>query len=101
MYKLDFLPIAKRDLKQIVDYISVNLEAPQAAMDFLDTVDATVDCLAVNPFAGHPYRPVNPIATEYRDKKVKNYLLFYVVLENTIEIHRLVYAKRDLPKIIR
>ena len=41
------------------------------------------------------------IETEYRALPVKNYLVFYVVKEDEVEIHRIVYAKMDLGKIIR
>jgi plasmid stabilization system protein ParE len=46
------------------------------------------------------YRPLKPINTEYRVMTVKNYLVFYTVLKETIEIHRVVYKKRNLSQLI-
>ena len=40
-------------------------------------------------------------AAEYRMLPVKNYLVFYVVTEHDVEIHRIVYSKMDITKIIR
>ena len=47
------------------------------------------------------YRPIKPIQTEYRVLTVKNYLVFYVILGEIIEIHRIVYKKRNLSQLIK
>ena len=33
-------------------------------------------------------------------QQVKNYMVFYVVLEKHIEIHRIIYKKRNLSQLI-
>jgi len=48
-----------------------------------------------------PSFQLKPIKTEYRVLTVKNYLVFYVVLEETIEIHRIIYRKRNLSQLIQ
>jgi len=47
------------------------------------------------------YLPSFQLQTEYRVLTVKNYLVFYVVLEETIEIHRIIYRKRNLSQLIQ
>lgn len=37
---------------------------------------------------------------EYRLLPVNNYLVLYVVIDNVVEIRRIVYAKMDLEKLI-
>jgi plasmid stabilization system protein ParE len=100
-YAISYLPIAEKDLIEIVDYISGTLEAPKAALNFIDEVEKQIVNLKTNPYSHRLYRPSKPIDTEYRILRVKNYLIFYVVLDNIIEIHRVIYAKRDLTKVIK
>jgi addiction module RelE/StbE family toxin len=94
------LPTVQKDLAAISDYISLTLNAPQAAFNFLDMLEKSIAKLPENPFAHRLYSPLKPVATEYRVMTVKNYLVFYTVLEGAIEIHRVVYKKRDLNKLI-
>jgi len=84
-----------------MEYITFTLEAPRAALNLLDELEKAINNLKNSPLAHHLYRPIKPIQTEYRVLTVKNYLVFYVVLEETIEIHRIIYKKRDLSKLIK
>ena len=84
-----------------MEYIIFTLEAPQAALKLLDELEKSINNLKVFPLAHRLYRPIKPIQTEYRVLTVKNYLVFYVVLEETIEIHRIIYKKRNLSQLIK
>ena len=84
-----------------MEYITFTLEAPRAALNLLDELEKAINNLKILPLAHRLYRPIKPIQTEYRVLTVKNYLVFYVVLEETIEIHRIIYKKRDLSKLIK
>ena len=84
-----------------MEYITINLEAPQAALNLLDELEKSITNLKEFPLAHRLYRPIKPIPTEYRVLTVKNYLVFYVVLENTIEIHRMIYKKRNLSQLVK
>ncbi|MDR1105439.1 MAG: type II toxin-antitoxin system RelE/ParE family toxin [Treponema sp.] len=100
-YSIRYLPVAKKDLVEIVDYICKTLNAPRAALNFIDEVEEKIINLKNNPYSHRLYRPSEPIETEYRLLSVKNYLVFYVVLDNIIEIHRVLYNKRNLSHIIK
>ncbi|MHC6202608.1 type II toxin-antitoxin system RelE/ParE family toxin [Breznakiellaceae bacterium SP9] len=100
MYEIKYLPTVQKDLESISDYISLTLGAPQAALNFLDALEKALVNLKDNPFAHRLYRPIKPISTEYRVITVKNYLVFYTAFEGTIEIHRVIYKRRDLSKLI-
>jgi addiction module RelE/StbE family toxin len=100
-YIIKYLPVAKKDLLEIVDYICKTLNAPKTALDFIDEIEEKIINLKNNPYSHRLYRPSEPIETEYRLLSVKNYLVFYVVLNNTIEIHRVIYNKRNLSEIIK
>ena len=101
MPEIKYLPSFYYELDAIVEYITYTLEAPQAASNLLDELERSINDLKDFPLARRLYRPIKPIATEYRILTVKNYLVFYVVLENSIEIHRIIYKKRDLSKLLK
>ncbi|MDR0312556.1 MAG: type II toxin-antitoxin system RelE/ParE family toxin [Treponema sp.] len=101
MPEIKYLPSFQQELNAIVDYITFTLEAPRAASNLLDELEKSINNLRVFPLAHRLYRPIKPIQTEYRVLTVKNYLVFYVVLEETIEIHRIIYKKRNLSQLIK
>ena len=102
MYELCFLPAAKRDINEMILYISDTLDAPQAALDLLDALESGAEHLRKFPYMCRLYDIGMPLDFEYRALPVKNHLIFYVVLEDkkTVEIHRVIYAKRDMTRIL-
>jgi addiction module RelE/StbE family toxin len=101
MLDIVYLPSFQQDLDAITDYITYTLEAPQAASNLLDELEKSINGLKTFPLAHRLYRPIKPLTVEYRVLTVKNYLVFYVVLEKAIEIHRIVYKKRNLSQLIK
>jgi addiction module RelE/StbE family toxin len=100
-YEITYLPLALADLEEIFHYIVNKLEAPQAAQNLRDEIDAAVQGLVQFPYAHGLYQAQKPLKKEYRKLTVKNFYLFYVVGKDTIEIHRVIYAKRDIESILR
>jgi len=100
MYKITYLPIAQKDLWDITVYILDNLKSPKAATVFIDTLDKSILRLRQYPYSCKLYQPQEPLESEYRFLPVKNYLVFFVVTENTVEIHRIVYVKMNLEKLV-
>ena len=101
MARLRYLVTAQQDLEGITDYITDTLKAPKAALDFVDNIEAGVNRLLEHPYSCRIYQPIKPIDTEYRVLVVKNHLVFYVVLDDVVEVHRVVYGRRNLPNIIK
>ena len=100
MYEIIYLPIAKKDLAEIATYITDNLKAPMAAMDLLETLDKSISRLGEFPFSCKVYQS-ETLESEYRLLPVKNYAVFYVVEERIVVVHRVIYAKRNITKIIK
>ncbi|SHK12160.1 addiction module toxin, RelE/StbE family [Anaerobranca californiensis DSM 14826] len=100
-YEIRYLPLASKDLYNIVSYIVDELKAPKAAMDLIDAFDTSISKLAQFPCSCRVYYPEKALENEYRVLPVKNYLVFYVVREQVVEIHRVIYAKMDLSKVIK
>lgn len=95
MYELKYLPLAQKDLKEIIGYIANSLKTPQAAMDLLHILDRSIRRLQQFPYSCKRYQSEEPLEADYRILPVKNYLVFYVVTEHDVEIRRIIYAKMD------
>jgi toxin ParE1/3/4 len=87
---------ANLDIEEITNYIfDLN---PVAAHRFLDDLDEVFDLLADFPFIGR-LRP--DLGADVRSYPVGSYLVFYVPAADCIEIARVIYGGRDLPKIFK
>ena len=97
MYKLEYLPIARKDMLEIVRYISLELHNPDAANRLaLELVNAVEKVLRF-PYATPVYQTIRPLKHEYRKILVQNFLIFYLIDEEKklVTVARVVYAKRD------
>jgi len=100
MYRLKYLPLALKDLSDITNYIANTLKAPKAALDFVNTFENSILRLQEFPYSCKIYKTIQELNFEYRMFPVKNYLVFYIVTENEVEIHRIIYKKRNLENLI-
>ena len=96
MYKVIYLPTARRQLEEAVTYIAEELCAPDAADDLLNAVDEAVRALSEMPYRHALYPLLFAMKREIRFVPVRNYNLFYVVNEDqkTVEIWRLIHQLR-------
>ena len=102
MYKLEYLPVARKDMLEIVRYISGELQNPDAADRLaVELVDAAESVLTF-PYATPAYQPIRPLKHEYRKILFQNYLMFYWVDEEKklVTVARVVYAKRDYGRLL-
>lgn len=95
MHKIVYLPLAERDLLEALDYIAYTLDAPGAARDLLDEFDRTVRRVAEFPYAFALYRTDRPMRDEIRMVPVKNYVLYYAVFQDRVELRRFLHGRRD------
>ena len=93
MYEIIYLPTARKQLEDIVDYIAVGLAAPDAAHVFIDEVDKAAKSLAEMPYRHPIYHTSFAVLEEVRWISVKNYNVFYKVFEEDkiVEIRRVVH----------
>ncbi len=96
MYELKYLPLAIKDLHGIIDYITNILKAPESAGNLLDYLEISISRLRQFPFAFKIYQSAEPLKTEYRMLPIKNYFVFYVVIGNIAEIHRIINGRINL-----
>lgn len=102
MYTLEYLPIAKRDMAAIAEYIGVKLANPAAADALAEKMVREAEKLTDMPYKCGVYISSRPLKHEYRKLLVKNYIMFYYVDESKklITVARVVYAKRDIRKLL-
>jgi plasmid stabilization system protein ParE len=100
MYKVELLPFAITDLEDIVRYISETLEAPKAAAKLKEEIYTKASQLKKNPMRYRVYAPSLNLKREYRKMPVKNYSVFFVIKNDTIEIHRVLYSRRNMSAIL-
>ena len=100
MYEVIYLPTARKQLEDIVDYLAFELNAPDAAIDFINEVDAAGKSLAEMPYRHPIYHTRFAVLEEVRWVPVKNYNIFYKVfeVEKTVEIRRVLHQLQDTEK---
>ena len=97
-YKLRILPIFERDLNDIVDYIVFKLKNPDAANSLVDNVEKAIYKRLEYPEAFEKFNSSRKRKHSYYRIFVKNYIIFYVVLDDIMEVRRILYSKRNLDK---
>ena len=102
MYKLEFLPIAKKDMDDIIYYISNNLKNRTAAINLSNNFIKGANSILEFPYGSSVYRTSKKLKQEYRCFKIKNFLMFYNVNEkdSVITIVRVLYQKMDINNIL-
>ncbi|WP_276357685.1 type II toxin-antitoxin system RelE/ParE family toxin [Cohnella caldifontis] len=89
---IKYLPSAVQDLTDIVDYISI--DNPTAAIQVINQIDESISILAHFPYSGVTPKVARLQLLNYRVLVVQNYLVFYVVETDFIEVRRILHAKR-------
>lgn len=102
MYKLEYLPIAKKDMVEIVQYISKELQNPEAATRLAMNLTEAAESLLTFPYSTPVYQPIRSVKHEYRKILVQNYLIFYWIDEEKklVIIARVIYAKRNYNRLL-
>ena len=100
MYEVIYLPTARKQLEDIVDHLAFELNAPDAALDFINEVDAAAKSLADMPYRHPIYHTSFAVLEEVRWVPVKSYNVFYKVFEEekTVEIRRVLHQLQDTNK---
>ena len=98
-YKLRYLPLFWSDLNGAVTYISTVLNNPLAAENLLDLTEAKILEHLENPTFGVRYKGSKAREDDYYWSAVGNYMVFYVVHDDVMEVRRFLFGARDLTKM--
>jgi toxin ParE1/3/4 len=92
-YDVRLLRVAVEDLNEILSYIST--DRPSAADTLGLKIEKQFSLLARNPHMGPIPKEDELAQAGYRYLVVDNYLIFYVVEEDAIIVHRILHSARD------
>lgn len=94
---------AESDLDEIVSYIAVELENPQAASNFVNKLQANIEEARVFPESGSLVHNEFLQVENIRKKLIRNYIMYYLPnrKEKMIYILRIVYSKRNMDEILK
>ena len=92
-YKLRYLPIFEQDLNNTVNYIANVLKNEDAALRLINDVEAAILKRLNNPVSFHSVKQRD---YPYYRIYVKNYVVYYVVIDDVMEVRRLMYGARDI-----
>lgn len=100
MYKIEYLPIARMDMIEIVRYIRQEIGNPDAAERLAEQFIEKAENLVEFPYINPVHMPIRPLKHEYRKLILGHYIMFYWVDEKRklVTIARVIYAKMDYTK---
>ena len=95
-YTLRYLPIAKEDLVNAINYILNEFQNPIAAENTLDRIEkAILQRLEDGPESFAVWPSTKEREYPYRRINVGNYTVWYVVIDKVMEIRRIQPARRN------
>lgn len=98
--KLRYLPLFYDDAEKIVSYINDTLGNPVAAKRLISDVERAILERLESPESFLKYESTKLREHPYYRIRVRNYLVFYVVIEEggekIMEVRRLLYGRRNI-----
>ncbi|NBD14914.1 MAG: type II toxin-antitoxin system RelE/ParE family toxin [Cyanobacteria bacterium] len=86
--------LASQDLNEIADYFAEN--SLEAGERFFNAFNRKCQQLVAFPNSGKSYAEIRP---ELRGISLEGFIIFYRILDNGIEILRVVSGRRDFPSL--
>lgn len=93
-YQICILPSFEEDLNQIVDYITLTLSKPSAAMNLVEKVYEAIEEPAKHPLSFQAFPSQKKRKHPYYVIRVANYSIFYIVIDSAMEIRRRLSEKK-------
>lgn len=90
--RLKIFPLAQLDMEQIFDYISVELFNPAAAIEQINDFEKTFENICAFPESCSHINNENVKDKSLRKLIVNNYIAFYRVIDNEIQVVRVLYG---------
>lgn len=98
-YKLRYLPLFWDDSNDAVSYIANTLGNVAAAERLIDQVEAKILEYSQNPTIATVYHSSRPRTQTYYWFAVGNYMVFYVIEGDVMEMRRFLFGSRDLTRM--
>lgn len=95
-YQIRYSPLFEADLTKIIEYIVCKLNNLQAAESLLGEVERSIIERSKCPLAFEPYPSIKHREYQYYRIFIKNFIVFYIVTGNVIEVRRILYKRRNI-----
>lgn len=101
-WEVEFTNQARYDLRDILDYITYELQEPQVAVNLVREITSEILSLNQMPMRYRVYDEEPWQSQGLRYFPVKNYLVFYYPDEagNSVYIVRVIYGGRDISQLL-
>ena len=104
-YKLRYLPLFYKDLEEKIVYIAEELHNEKAANDLLEEVEAAILERQSMAESFEQYRSLRERRYPYYRIYVKNFVVYYVVIDDEgedkiMEVRRFLYNKQDVKRLL-
>ena len=99
-YIVKTLPKYEENLEKAIYYISDVLQNQTAADKLNDDIQRAIEKRSKYPLIVRPYPSKKKRKVPFYPIYVRNYIVFYTIVGNIMEIQLLVYNKRNLDRIL-
>ncbi len=99
-YHLRYLPLFEQDLMGTVNYIANVLQNRDAAIRLIDDVEKAIWERAQSPLAFQSYPSKKKRRDVYYRIYIRNYVIYYVVVDDVMEVRRLLYGARNTDRYL-
>ena len=99
-YTIRVLPAFITEMQAIMHYISNDLRNPQAAERLMSEVRRAIEKRSKAPEAFEPYHSKKERRYPYYRIQIGNYLILYVVIDDVMEVRRMIYQRRNWKNMI-
>lgn len=100
-FTLRYLPLFEIDLNGILDYIAFILRNPESADRLAVKIEEAILKRLECPLSFEQYQSNRIRKYPYYRIYVDNFVVYYVVIENIMEVRRILFKGRDTQEIIK
>ena len=100
IYSLRYLPIFEQDLTNTINYIANTLQNQEAAAKLLDDIEVAILKRLNAPLTFEPFPSSKKRKHQYFRIYVHSFTVYYVVIDDVMEVRRLIYSERNADSIL-
>jgi len=97
-YKVKITAAAQRDFLGVVEHLDI--QPPEEAVESYEQIMEDTEVLQDAPLSCPFARDLQLRLRGYRILAIDDYLFFFVICGNTVEIRRILYAKRQYDRLV-
>lgn len=100
-FYLKYLPQFERDFNAILDYIIFKLHSPESALKLADKIEKAILTRLECPLSFEPFQSNRIRKHNYYRIYIDHFIVYYVVVENVMEVRRILHKSRNAEKRIK